>query len=234
MMGKLRKQLRTILSMGEGSDLLGILYHRVILFPSAPRFLIKELRDCDSVLDLGCGENSMLRFIPAPNWTVGVDAWGTCVRTSRGRNIHHDYIMADITKLQLAEKSVDAIMLMEVLEHLTKEEGLSLLDKMKRIARKRIILTTPNGYLPQDNPDNPFQKHKSGWEIDELQKMGFTDFRGVGGLRVFGWDFDRLSVALLVQSLPQKIAYRLPRKANGFICKLELDGTKSADREGIE
>lgn len=224
MMGKLRKQLGLALSMGEGSDLIGVLYHRVVLYPSACRFLIKELEGCDSVLDFGCGENSMLRFISPPSWTIGVDAWRTCVQTSKRRGIHDDYIMTDINKIELADKSVDAIILMEVLEHLTKDEAIALLDKLKRVARKKIILTTPNGYLPQENPENPFQLHKSGWKIDEMRQMGFTAFKGVGGLRAFGWKFDRQLMFLLVQSLPQKIAYHFPRKANGFICKMDLVG----------
>jgi len=45
---------------------------------------------------------------------------------------------------------------------------------MERIASKKIVIATPNGFLPQGNyGTNEYQKHLSGWEVEEMQKLGF-------------------------------------------------------------
>ncbi|MBC7457940.1 MAG: class I SAM-dependent methyltransferase [Bdellovibrionaceae bacterium] len=73
----------------------------------------------------------------------------------------------------LPDKSIDTVMLVDVIEHLTKEEGERLLKDTYRIARKQIVLFTPLGFLLQylheggkdawglDGAD--WQEHKSGW-----------------------------------------------------------------------
>jgi hypothetical protein len=43
---------------------------------------------------------------------------------------------------------------------------------MEKWAIKKIIIKTPNEYLWQDGYDNnPMQEHKSGWSVEELQKL---------------------------------------------------------------
>lgn len=220
-----RGRIRTILSTTTGPRIFGSIYNKIIFFPSAAWYLRKELKDCDSVLDLGCGSNSVLRYATHRFWSIGVDAWKDSLVESKGNRIHDDYIMADLTKLELRDKSVDAVILLEVLEHLTKEEGKELVAKMSGVARKKIVITTPNGFIPQDGETNPYQLHKAGWEIQELEELGFTRFRGVGGLESFGRKFESQFLFTVVQSMPQKVAYMAPRKANGLLC------TKSIEKE---
>jgi SAM-dependent methyltransferase len=196
----------------------------VVFFPSAAWYLSNELDGCDSVLDLGCGDNSVLRYIPHTFWSVGIDAWKDSIIEAQRKHIHDEYVLADIAHLELKEDSVDAVILLEFLEHMTKEEGTALIEILSKVARKKIVLTTPSGFIPQDDEQNPFQLHKSGWEIDELRKLGFTKFRGVGGLKALGRKFDRQISFMFVQSIPQKIAYLRPIDANGIVC------TKFTDR----
>jgi len=46
---------------------------------------------------------------------------------------------------------------------------------MERVAKRNIILTTPNGFLrtsagPEDNPE---ETHLYGYTVNELKKIGF-------------------------------------------------------------
>ena len=51
------------------------------------------------------------------------------------------------------------------------------------MGQKKIIITTPNGFIPQKEVDfNPLQKHKSGWTVKEMKKLGFTT-KGLAGLK---------------------------------------------------
>jgi hypothetical protein len=61
-----------------------------------------------------------------------------------------------------------------LIEHLNKKDGLKLISMMEKIARKKVIIFTPNGFLKQGALyDNPWQVHKSGWTAKEMQKKGY-------------------------------------------------------------
>ena len=142
--------------------------------------LDKELTDCDSVLDIGCGANSQIQVCSIP-YTVGVDMFKQYLYESKRKGLHTQYILCDVSKLELKEKSFDAVVAFELIEHLTKEEGYELIQNMERWARKKVIISTPKGYVHQDAyHNNPFQQHKSGWDIGELEKLGFKVYGACG------------------------------------------------------
>lgn len=219
-----RGRIRRFVSTTTGPYLFGAVYHRFVFFPSASWYLTKELKDCGSVMDLGCGPNSILRYLKSRPWSVGVEAWGEAIGESSRKRIHDAYVKADITNLPFASKSIDAAVLIEVIEHLTKTEGEILVSELSRVVRKKIIITTPNGFLPQDADSNPYQVHKSGWEIGDLVELGFSGFRGLGGFKILGRTYKKQVDFALVQSLPQKLAYHRPEKANGLICTKRIEG----------
>ena len=153
------------------------------------------------------------------------------LQESKNKRIHDQYIKADIREVEFNPKSFDAVIAIEVLEHLTKEEGRALIRKMETWARKKVIITTPNGYLWQDGyHDNPLQEHQSGWSVEELQKSGFK-VRGIDGWRrLKGYRGSiRYRPAFLwgkLSDLSQKLTYRYPRLA------FKLFATKRIDSEG--
>jgi len=57
---------------------------------------------------------------------------------SKEARVHHDYILADITKLEFRPKSFDTVLALDVLEHLTKGDGLNLIKNMEKIACKTL------------------------------------------------------------------------------------------------
>ena len=47
---------------------------------------------------------------------------------------------------------------------------------MEKVARKKVIVFTPNGFVPQRPYDgNPFQEHLSGWSVDEIHELTGID-----------------------------------------------------------
>jgi len=150
------------------------------LFPSWIKLLKKEISDCDTVLDLGCGYNSLIQYCNVP-FSVGVELFEPYLEESKKKGIHNEYIKEDIRKVELKPKSFDAVVLLDVLEHLTEEEGYELIKKMGKWARKKIIIFTPNGLVYQDGYDNnSLQEHKSGWSVKKLEKLGFKVY-GING-----------------------------------------------------
>jgi SAM-dependent methyltransferase len=142
-----------------------------------------ELKDCESVLDLGCGPSSPLQYCKNIKYSIGVEAFQPYLEESKRKNIHTEYLKKRIEEVDFSRDSFDAVIMIEVLEHLTKETGLEILEKAEKWAKNKIIISTPNGYFPMDAVDsNVFQRHLSGWNIDALEKLGFKCY-GVSGLK---------------------------------------------------
>ena len=180
--------------------------------------------DVSSILDVGCGEDSPLRIFAHRTHRVGVDAYEPAIERSRAAGIHDEYHVADILKLDelFDQNSFDAVVAFDVLEHVEPSEGLALLDAMERIATKRVVILTPNGFVPQSARDgNPWQVHHSGWTAGQMRELGYT-VTGVHGLRylrseeaAIRWKPERFWH--LASDLTEPLAKRVPSLAYQII-----------------
>lgn len=176
---------------------------------------------CDSVLDVGCGFNSPIRgfshLIPR---TVGVDGYDQAIARSRAAGIHHEYHCMDLMEVgkHFAPKSFDAVIAMDVIEHFEKPDGYRLIDMLETIARKRVILFTPNGFLPQDEWDgNAHQVHRSGWEVYDFELRGYRVI-GMSGWKPLRGDYAYPTIhprglGSFLSRLTEPFATRFPRHA---------------------
>ena len=188
-----------------------------IFFPGIISQLKKDLSDCKNVLDLGCGFNSPIQYCDVPV-KVGVDSFEPYLKQSKKKGIHNQYIKKDITKIEFEPKSFDAVVAIEILEHLSKKADLELFKKMEKWARKKVIVTTPNGFTYQDAYDNnPFQAHRSGWTAEEFEKEGFKVLGMDGPKNLRGCKgkirYKPAVLWLIISELAQKITYFFPEKA---------------------
>lgn len=203
------------------------------IFPTLDYCLQKELKNHESVLDLGCGPSSPLQFCKDIKRSVGVEAFGPYLEESKRRNIHSQYCEKRIEEIDFPDNSFDAVILIEVLEHLPEKEGLKIIEKSQRWARKKVIVSTPNGYLPQKSLDgNPLQKHLSGWSYSKMTKLGFS-CRGLAGPKCLRREVqgsamgDDLTTTIkyrprtfwfAVATLSQAITYSFPSVAFELFC----------------
>jgi len=200
------------------------------IFFDLTHYLKKELSNCDSVLDLGCGSNSSIQHCNIP-FSVGVDIFEPYLEESKKKKIHNQYIKEDIRKVDFKPNSFDAVIALDVIEHLTKKEGQELIKNMEKWARKKIIIFTTNGYVKQDEYNqNPLQKHKCGWTMDELKNLGFN-IRGVNGLKKLRGYGSSIKYKpkffwTRVSDLTQKITYYYPKAAFQLFAIKELKKIK--------
>lgn len=109
----------------------------------------KHITENDTVLSLGCGIFNESKGLRCKNIT-GIDIYEPYVKklTAEG----YEIILDDITKHPFKEKSYDVIIALDVLEHLCYTDAVELLNKMKQIARKKVIIYTPIEF--HDNINN--------------------------------------------------------------------------------
>jgi SAM-dependent methyltransferase len=207
---------------------------RAWLAPSYELHQQRAIGTASTVLDVGCGANSPLgRFGVRYPHSVGVDLHGPALERSRLAGIHDDYLAVDALELteHVAPRSFDAVVAFDLIEHLDKENGLTLLAAMERIARRRVVVFTPNGFLPQEPADgNPFQRHRSGWSARDFRDLGYQ-VRGVNGLRLLRgerasmrWRPRRLWG--LVSDLTQPVVHGRPSLAFHLLCVKEVSSSE--------
>lgn len=168
------------------NNLLNRLYYSRILgaiFHTLSYCLQRELKGCESVLDIGCGPSSPLQHCRNIKYSVGVEAFEAYLKESEKKKIHTEYIGKKIEEVDFPENSFDAVIMIEILEHLPENTGLEILKKAEKWAKKKIIVSSPNGFIPQKELDNnPLQKHLSGWDFKKMKKLGFKIY-GLAGLK---------------------------------------------------
>ncbi len=166
-----------------------------ILGCPSPADYTRELVDGGEVrraLDLGCGSSSFLSAFRPDVRTAGIDAFEGAIEKARANQLHDDYLVADLLKLEADEimerfggEPFDLVAAYDVIEHLPKKEGYRLIEKCEALTSKYVLIQTPNGFLPQ-GPEfgNIYQRHLSGWFAQDFEGYGF-DVHGSTGTKLF-------------------------------------------------
>lgn len=165
------------------------------------RWLKRDLADCETILELGCGSNSPLLQIGDSKRTDTVDIWQPYIDMHNKRGDYHGCWQADILKMGFPEKQYDAVVICDVMEHLDKAEVYKqgLFFNMEACAKKKVIIFAPNGFVENDLVDgDPHQAHVSAWEPRDYQQRGYS----VVGATGFRWLFGKAS-------LPKYRPYRM-------------------------
>jgi SAM-dependent methyltransferase len=180
----------------------------------------------ESLLDVGCGNSSALRYFHnRPARTVGLDGYQPSLDQSRQQNIHDEYVCGSILDIDTLfdEDEFDCVMSIDVIEHLPKEQGFEFIEKLEKVARHRIVIFTPNGFMPQnEHSGNPLQKHLSGWSVEEMQQRGY-EVIGINGWKPLLGEFSLprfwpKSLWILISRLTQAFTRNQPQHAFQILC----------------
>jgi len=195
-------------------------------FPNIPFVLfvykMKQFLDgYQSILDIGCGPNSPLSLLNF-QYSVGLDADKLNIKKAKKNKTHDKYVLSDARKIRkiFPSKSFDSVAALDLIEHLPKKDGFCLIEDMEEIARKKVIIFTPNGFIA--HPD-----HLSGWNVAEMRNSGYKVY-GIYGLKFFrennyGIRFRPKIFWGLISELTNCLySYHHPEKAVALLCLKEL------------
>jgi len=117
----------------------------------------------DTLLDVGAGYGKygcLAREYASPTRVDGVDA------VSPRFPAYDHFYLGDLRELgRLLPPDApryDLALLIDVIEHLDKEEGHRVLAELLERAR-RVLIATPWGFRPQEVTGSPYETHRSGW-----------------------------------------------------------------------
>lgn len=214
------------------------------VIPSMPVLLSRDLTGIGSVLDLGCGPKSPLAEISTGGPTTGVEAFAPYAERAIKSGTHDTIICLKFENLEFPDGSFDAVVLLDVIEHLRENEAIRLVESAERWAKKLVIITSPNGFVPQRALDgNSLQRHLSGWSTRRMRDMGYN-CRGLAGPKFLRQEVDADSMAdsllvtiryrprlvwFAIAILMQPLTYLLPRLAFSVYSKKVIQPT-SLDR----
>jgi 2-polyprenyl-3-methyl-5-hydroxy-6-metoxy-1,4-benzoquinol methylase len=156
-----------------------------------------ESRQPKSVLDVGTGmgqygfllrnnleqtglfvvEGASGRQARKDEWNVRIDGIEGC---EAYHTAVHDYAYntmfwgeALAVLQRLPSRGYEAVMAIDILEHLDKPQGIRFLEELKRVASGFVLVSTPKDFHAQTVEANPLENHRSVWSAQELAAAGF-------------------------------------------------------------
>jgi len=129
------------------------------------------------VLDVGCGFGEWGFLIRTRKsgfpYMVGVDVWRLHLERLCRLEVYDELIQVELPHIPFKEKSIDVSLACEILEHLPKSAGYQLLRELERVSRRLIVVSCPLGWPQGEIYGNPYERHVSEWEPQELARHGY-------------------------------------------------------------
>ncbi len=192
----------------------------------------------DSVLDVGCGygkwgflakkyfwntENGDIMREP---FVAGVDLYSPNLARLNKHSIYNLLTQSNAMRLPFKDNSFDTIIAMEIIEHMPEEDGFKLLSELERVARKRVMLSTPNkldlrGGVEDESGFNPHEAHLSWWKIKTFKKLGYRCF----GLGSKLWPSRLWNIVEL-----SYVSFRLPWISDILFCVKDISSNSSQSK----
>lgn len=108
-------------------------------------------------------------------WRRRIDGVEGCAEyiTSLQRLIYNNIYLGNAQAvLPTLQFRYDLILLIDVIEHFTKEEGRAILKQCQRLGKNMIISTPKDTIMREGTFGNPLEAHVSQWTLDDFRPLG--------------------------------------------------------------
>lgn len=160
-----------------------------IITPFSYMWLLRRsIGEAETILDLGCEDGRLLELLSyGKSWKVtGIDIYKNNTKLAAKKKIFIKVITGDAVKvsreLVKQKQKFDVVFCSQVIEHIEHKRGEDLLDLVNKLAKKRVVVGTPRGFMEQPEVflgHNPHQVHKSGWSEGDFIERGYKVY-GIG------------------------------------------------------
>lgn len=121
-------------------------------------------------VDLACGSGGLGSLIRGNvGYLIGVDHNEERLSRASRRGVYDELLLMDVREY-VPPPSTEALFMLEVIEHLSKAEGIELLSRFDRVPT--IVITTPEIFYSVSLKNG----HASHWAFYELNQLGFETF----------------------------------------------------------
>lgn len=133
------------------------------------------------VLDLGAEHGYAGRSVrdAFPNARVtGVEIHAPTLESCRSRHggAYVELVHGNALEFLEQGRHFDVIVAAELIEHLDKPDGFTMLRLARRLCRL-LVVTTPVRFDPRGEiDDNPYQRHRSFWTTEDMRGSGLDPF----------------------------------------------------------
>jgi SAM-dependent methyltransferase len=143
------------------------------------------------ILDVGCGFGRWGYLCTTNYWEthdaelgripeiVGIDGFLPNLRMIKNNGCYTQVVNALVPPLPFKSDTFDTVIMVELIEHLEERKAADVIAEAKRVARRRVILSTPN--FPAFRPGhdtmtgfNNLEAHVSYWSRKQLRQFGFS------------------------------------------------------------
>jgi 2-polyprenyl-3-methyl-5-hydroxy-6-metoxy-1,4-benzoquinol methylase len=172
---------------------INLIYHKAEFFgiQTTLTLLKDHIKNGDKILEIGPGRTHLILELFSDLDYLGLEIHkpyfeklNSTVNSFGKKHKIIRYKNESVLNCRFTRKEFDWVVLLDVIEHLPKEQGLEILALAKDWSKKGVILSTPNGFYQQGELDgNPNQAHLSGWDLAELENLGFEVF-GLAGAKI--------------------------------------------------
>jgi len=151
-------------------------------YADATQLLARLPKDLNVVYDLGAGKRDSPVSLQVAEieceQLISIEPFDPYIPfllTTRVAAKHHDVVRANLIKSNYKIKECSLAIMIDVIEHLEKEDALGLLSHLKSVSKNIVIFTVDGDTLGYSNNEmeNPLQEHKSIWTAKEFEEMGF-------------------------------------------------------------
>ena len=146
------------------------------------QFLIKNIvNSVDSVLDVGCGVGDYLeKFTNSSQRVIAVEPYLPYLDEAKKRAPWAEFKNMDaLTYFGQTEEKFECILLIDVVEHLEKNQAVQMVREAIKHSKKMVFCQTPFGECEQHHDQwnmggDYWQTHKSTWDDSNLDELGFS------------------------------------------------------------
>ena len=141
-------------------------------------FIRENINSTSIILDVGCGIRTYQDL--KCKSIISLDGWS---------ELYPDVLVnLEEGNLPFKDKSIDTTMMIDVIEHLHKQNGFKIIKEAKRISRKNIILFTPLWW--EEDPLGHSKSAKESWAYPNKYKKHISlwtkeDFKGWISIELF-------------------------------------------------